>query len=240
MLPPLVAVDLGRIDYDVALALQRRLVEERRRGEGHDALLLCEHEELVTTGRRLQTGRLTGERDADELAPARAAGLRVVEVERGGSATWHGPGQLVVYPIVRLAEGERDLHRVLSALEDAVAFAVRETTGLPAGPPAPPEGDGRRQTGVWVEGRKVASIGIACRGWVTYHGAALNLEADLRRFALFRPCDLEPSVMTSLSDLGAPVDRPRLIAALHARLAERLGRAPVAGRLHEGRLEARS
>ncbi len=212
---PLARVDLGRVDYDEALALQRDLVERRRRGEGHDTLLLCEHDEVVTTGRKAQRG------PQDALDEVVAAGLRVVEVERGGSATWHGPGQLVGYPILRLAEGERDLHRVLRAIEEAVAAAVTATTGLSAGPRA-------GLTGVWVpdgdRARKVASIGIACRGWVTYHGFALNLDADTARQRLFRPCDLDASVMASLRELGASPDREALSASIHAGLAARLGR----------------
>lgn len=224
---PLLAVDLGRVVYEDALDLQRRLVERRRAGEGHDALLLVEHDEVVTTGRRAQTAELTGARQASELDVARAAGLRVVEVERGGSATYHGPGQLVGYPIVRLAEGERDLHRVLRAIEDAVAGAITATTGLSAGPR---EG----LTGVWCGEKKVCSIGIACRGWVTYHGFALNLTADLGRFRLFRPCDLDAQVMASLESLGARPDRAAIAARVHAGLAARLGRAPAAGRLEGG------
>lgn len=217
---PLLRVDLGRVDYDEALALQRDLVERRRRGEGQDTLLLCEHDEVVTTGRKAQRG------PPEALDEVVAAGLRVVEVERGGAATWHGPGQLVGYPILRLAEGERDLHRVLRAIEDAVAAAVTATTGLPAGPSP-------GLTGVWVpagdgpgrdRARKVASIGIACRGWVTYHGFALNLDVDTARQRLFRPCDLDASVMASLRELGAAPDRDALSAAIHAGLAARLGR----------------
>lgn len=220
----LLAVDLGRLDYQAALALQRALVERRRRGEGEDALLLCEHDEVITTGRRVQTAEAGGRDDPGELAPARAAGLAVVEVERGGSATYHGPGQLVGYPIVALGEGERDLHRVLRALEGSVAESITATTALPAGPR---EG----LTGVWSGDKKVCSIGIACRGWVTYHGFALNLDVDLSRFRLFRPCDLDAQVMASLASLGARPDRAALAARVHGALAARLGRVAAAGRL---------
>lgn len=224
---PLLAVDLGRLVYEEALELQRRLVERRRAGEGQDALLLVEHDEVVTTGRRAQTAELTGARQQGELDLARAAGLRVIEVERGGSATYHGPGQLVGYPIVRLGEGERDLHRVLRAIEGAVAAAVTATTGLPAG-------SREGLTGVWSGEKKVCSIGIACRGWVTYHGFALNLAADLSRFHLFRPCDLDAQVMASLESLGARPDRAALSARVHAELAVRLGRVAGRGRLEGG------
>lgn len=217
--PELAAVDLGRIAYDEALALQRRLAAARARGEGRDLLLLCEHDEVVTTGRKAQRP----DRDQEaELAAAAAAGLDVVEVERGGSATYHGPGQLVGYAILRLAEGERDLHRVLRALEEAVIEGLWATARLPA-----TTRDGL--TGVWVGPKKLCSIGIACRSWVTFHGLAVNLETDLSRFRLFRPCDLDANVMASVASLGAPVDRAALAARVHASLARRLGRAPVAG-----------
>jgi lipoate-protein ligase B len=219
--PALVAVDLGRIPYAEALELQRSLVAARRAGRGEDWLLLCEHDEVVTHGRTSQVGR----DPAAELALASAAGVPVVEVERGGAATYHGPGQLVGYPIVRLAPDERDLHRFLRHLEEALIGALGEA-GLEAG-----RNEG--WTGVWAEEKKLASIGIACRGWVTYHGFALNLSTDLSRFALFRPCDLEASVMASLESLGVTAEREALIASVHTRLAELLGREPRVGRRAE-------
>lgn len=188
----------------------------RREGEsGEDLLLLCEHDEVVTAGRRHAGG-------ASELALVAAAGIPVLEVERGGSATYHGPGQLVGYPIVALAPGERDLHAFLRALEGALIAALGEVVGLAA-----ERNPGL--TGVWARGRKLASIGIACRGWVTYHGFALNLTADLARFALFRPCDLEAQVMASLASLGLPTARESLAESIHHHLAAALGRRPVSG-----------
>ena len=212
----LAAVDLGRIGYADALGLQRRLVDARRRDLVSDLLLLCEHDEVVTQGRRTQ---VPGRRTEDEVADVLRAGIPVVEVERGGAATYHGPGQLVGYPIVKLAPSERDLHGFLRALEEALIAALGEVAGLEAG---------RRPgfTGVWVGERKLASIGIACRGWVTYHGFALNLTADLTRFALFRPCDLEAQVMASVASLGAPAARAPIATVVHHALARALGRAP--------------
>ena len=157
----LVVRELGRVDYLEALALQRRLVEQRARGEIADTLLLLEHPPVFTLGRRRDAA-------ANVLDPGDAP---VVEVERGGDVTWHGPGQLVGYPILALDEGERDLHQVLRRLEAAL-IAVLAACGL--------EG-GRREgyTGVWCGGAKVASLGIAVRSWVTYHGFALNVDCDL-------------------------------------------------------------
>ncbi|MEZ6184468.1 MAG: lipoyl(octanoyl) transferase LipB [Planctomycetota bacterium] len=204
--------DLGRIGYAQAWALQRELVAEAG-ARDHDLLLVCEHPEVVTTGRKAQ-GRT---RDPEaELALVRAAGIEVVAIERGGAATWHGPGQLVGYPLVRLGPDERDLHAYLRALEQALIEALGEL-GLEAG-------RNLGWTGVWVGERKLASIGIACRGWVTYHGFALNLDVDLARFRLFDPCDLSGETYTSLRELGVEVERDALVGRVHAHLARELGR----------------
>ena len=171
---------LGRIAYAEAYALQQRLVAERVSGSITDQLLLCEHEPVVTLGRG--TPR-------DETA-----GLAVptFEVERGGEATWHGPGQLVAYPIVHLAGARRDLHRYLRDLEEVVLRVLAEF-GV----------EGSRKeglTGVWIGDRKVCSIGVAVRRWVAWHGFALNVHTAPDAFEGFRPCGLSPEVMTRLVD----------------------------------------
>jgi lipoyl(octanoyl) transferase len=211
----LVLRDLGRRPYREVLELQRALALERASGAGEDTLLTVEHDEVVTTGRTAQRAS----RDPGELAGVRAAGIEVVEVERGGAATWHGPGQLVGYPILRLEPSERDVHRLLREIEGALADAVLETTGLEAEPHG-----GDAPTGLWVRGKKVASIGIAVKRWVTLHGFALNLSNDLARFALFQPCDLEPGVMGSLELLGVPRPREVVALAVWRALGRRLGR----------------
>ena len=219
-------VELGRVPYPEAWALQREWVERLRGPAGAglpDLLLCCEHEEVVTAGRKLSGARAA----ADELAAVRAAGVPVLEVERGGAATWHGPGQLVGYPLVRLAEGERDLHRFLRALEQALIEGVARVGGLALE---------RREglTGVWsAAGKKLASIGVASRGWVTWHGFALNLDPDLTRLRLFRPCDLEAAIYSSLAAQGAPHARGPLRDAVHQALARLLGRRAEAGPLPE-------
>ena len=194
-------------------------MDERRQGLGEDLLLLCEHEEVVTLGRGAQRAG----REAGELAGVRQAGIPVLEIERGGAATYHGPGQLVGYPIVRLGAQERDLHAFLRKLEEALIRTLGRLTPLSVG----------RQpglTGVWTEGspglppQKLASIGIACRGWVTYHGFALNLSTELARLSLFRPCDLGAERYTSLAALGQTPPRAQLAACVHAELASLLGR----------------
>ncbi|MCZ6597513.1 MAG: lipoyl(octanoyl) transferase LipB [Planctomycetota bacterium] len=175
---------LGRTSYEDAWRLQKELVDQRADDALGDVLLLTEHEPVVTVGRG------TSEQ---ELAAIRAAvDVPVVEVERGGEATYHGPGQLVVYPILKLPEARRDLHRYMRDLEEVVLGVLREF-----------ELEGSRRegyTGVWLGDRKIASIGVAVRRWVTWHGLALNLTTDLTAFRSFHPCGLDPDVMTRLAD----------------------------------------
>jgi len=171
---------LGRTPYAEAHALQEQLVGDRIAGRCGAVLLLTEHDPVVTLGR-----------GAPEEAGA-GTGLPVVRVERGGDATFHGPGQLVAYPILQLPEGRRDLHRYLRDLEEVVIGVLGEV-----------DVEGRREeglTGVWIGDRKVCSIGVAVRRWVAWHGFALNLTTDLEAFRGFRPCGLDPDVMTRVAD----------------------------------------
>lgn len=171
---------LGRTEYGVAHAEQLRLLAARIAGDVPDQLLLTEHEPVVTVGRGSDRSELVG------------LELPVVESERGGEATWHGPGQLVAYPILALPEGRRDLHRYLRDLEDVVIGILAEF-----------DVEGSRRaglTGVWIGERKVASIGVAVRRWVTWHGVSLNLHNEPDAFRGFKPCGLDPDVMTRLVD----------------------------------------
>ena len=149
---------------------------------------LCEHEPVYTLGRK--RGASANVLDAGDTP--------VIEVERGGDVTWHGPGQLVVYPVLRLEGAARDLHAHLQRLED-LAIEVCGALGLPAG-------RDERNTGAWIRGRKVCSIGVACRRWVTWHGLALNVNPDLSAFRRINPCGFDSAVMTSVSEeLGRDV-----------------------------------
>ncbi len=194
----LIVVDLGRLPYAEALERQLELVEKRARGEIPDHLLFVEHPPVVTVGRGGDRGDVVG------------IELPVVEIGRGGEATYHGPGQLVGYPILELAEGERDLHRYLRDLEEVLIRALA-TFGIVAGRHPP-------HTGVWVGGTKLASIGVAVRRWVTYHGFALNVDVDLAPFRTFRPCGLDGTVMSSMTRVlgDRAVDRVEVIAAVTA------------------------
>jgi len=202
-------VDLGIEPYRDTWARQRELVDRRQRGEVPDTLLLVEHPHVFTLGRRRDAA-------ANVLLPGE---VEVVEVERGGDVTYHGPGQIVAYPLVLLGDGERDLHRFLRNLEEAV-IATCARFGV-AGDREP------GKTGVWMttaegERRKLCSMGIACRKWVTFHGLALNVTTDLAYFGRINPCGFESKVMTSLAaQRPAPIE----LAAVRAVLAEELGRA---------------
>jgi lipoate-protein ligase B len=181
-------VDLGLCDYDVAYRFQLATIEKLRTQstsgqEDHDYLILVEHPEVYTFGRKSDVS-------SPNLFPV---GKKSVEIERGGEATYHNPGQLVAYPILKLDGVDRDIHLYLRQLELAVIRFLNHF-GL--------KGESRQgATGVWLEGqnKKIASIGIAVKHWITFHGVAININNDLSGFASINPCGFSASVMTSLS-----------------------------------------
>jgi len=210
---------LGTVAYGEALKLQERAVDARRAGETGDRLLLLEHPPVVTLGRTTRLEHLRVPRQ--ELA---RRGVEVFEVARGGDVTWHGPGQLVGYPIVDLAgRGRPDVRAFLRRVEAVLGAALGEL-GVAA---ETREG----WTGVFVAGarpaRKIASIGIGVRGWVTWHGFALNVDCDLAGFEAIVPCGLHGIEMTSAArELGAAAPRDlmeRARAAVEASFRESLG-----------------
>ena len=174
---------LGHAGYAEVLALQEQLLAERIAENLPDTVLLVEHDPVYTVGRR-----------KDATANLLAVGdTPVIHVSRGGDVTWHGPGQVVAYPIVRLRD--QDLHAHLRRLEE-VMIAVCARFGLVATRDA-------RNTGAWVDGRKIGSVGVACRSWVTWHGLALNVCPDMRYFARINPCGFSSDIMTSVAqELG--------------------------------------
>jgi lipoyl(octanoyl) transferase len=225
-------LDLGRIAYDAAWARQRETVDRRARGEIPDTLLLCEHPHVVTIGRGVRGG---GE-GASTLPGPEGCPVPVVRIERGGLATYHGPGQLVAYPIVRLDRARLGLDGFLRGLEEAVIRTaadfgvaacrnpgatgvwVRADAPRPSGNGKPESENPKRDQGSLL---KLASIGVAVRRWVTYHGLALNVAPDLRYFHLIRPCGFEPGIMTSLAaQRGGPVDLGLAKERLASHLAE--------------------
>ena len=197
-------IDLGRMDYRTAWARQTGYLTDRIEDRVEDAVLLVEHDPpIFTVGRK--SGAL-----ANALNPGTT---EVIEVERGGDITWHGPGQLVAYPICKLEGPGRDLHRWLRRLEEVMIETVA-AFGLKG------ERDARN-TGVWVAGKKVGSLGIACRRWVTWHGLALNVNPDLDGFRRIHPCGLDSGLISSVAEQAKlPISvedvRPVLIARLAA------------------------
>lgn len=203
---------LGRMPYDEAWALQRALAAQRAAGLIGNQLLLLEHPPVYTMGRGGEQRHL-----GDGPAALRAAGAEYVEVDRGGSVTFHGPGQLVAYPIVRLADvfpipghpAHGDVLRYVRALEQAVV-STAAAFGVTAEPRPP-------YTGVWLGTAKLASIGVKLAAGVTQHGLALNVCTDLSWFDLVTPCGIEDATATSLRALGAAAATPRDVAPLLAR-----------------------
>jgi lipoyl(octanoyl) transferase len=178
--PGLLVEDWGLAPFDVVYERQLELVSRRKRSESLDRLLMGEHLDIYTFGRRSVPST------SDAILPTAL-------VERGGEATFHNPGQLVCYPILKLGEFERDLHKYLRRLEQ-VLIDVLSDFGLKAE---------RRPgaTGVWIVGKekKIASIGVAVSSWVTYHGTALNVRNDLSGFSKIHPCGFSSEVMTSMA-----------------------------------------
>ncbi|MDQ4081242.1 MAG: lipoyl(octanoyl) transferase LipB [Gemmatimonadota bacterium] len=182
----LLATSLGTLRYAPALELQRDLARRRIAGEiDEDVLLLLEHPPVVTLGRTAKEGHLVA---SPERLQAR--GVEVFEVERGGDVTFHGPGQLVGYPILDLKRHRRDLHWYLRQVEEALIASLAEF-GISA-----ERSSG--YTGVWTRGQKIASIGVHARDWVTWHGFALNVMTDLSFFDLIVPCGIPDVQMTSM------------------------------------------
>jgi lipoyl(octanoyl) transferase len=221
---PLLVHDLGRRRYGEVLALQRELCRRRVAGElTEDVLLLVEHEPVITLGRGTKDASLPVPRTqlADHLA---RHGVELFDIERGGDVTFHGPGQLVGYPILDLRAHRPDLHWYLRALEDALVDALA-ALDVPAGRVP-------GLTGVWTAGRKIASIGIHVKQWVTLHGFALNVTTDLDYFDLIVPCGIRDVVMTSVLAERAAADAPRELwartrDAVVTALAATFDRAPV-------------
>jgi len=192
--------DLGSMRYADAFALQQQFVERRKRGEIPDQLLIVEHPHVVTMGRTAHDENLLC---APELLDR--AGIEFHRTDRGGDVTYHGPGQIVGYPIFDLREWKRDVMAYVRALEQVLIDALAEF-GIPAGREA-------GATGVWTEQGKIAAIGVHISRWVTSHGFALNQDTDLSYFRYIVPCGLTRPV-TSMQALGCRADRGQIVAAV--------------------------
>lgn len=186
-------LDLGLQRFSETLRQQEELVQQRLLGVIPDTLILVEHPPVVTLGRAKQRGNLRLDPEA-----LMARGVEFFEVSRGGDVTYHAPGQLVGYPIFDLRLHGRDVLRFCRGVEAALITALADfglTTGAIPG-----------KAGVWFGARKIASLGISVRRWITFHGFALNVDTDLSGFEVIRPCGEDPRVMTSMAALlGGPV-----------------------------------
>lgn len=208
---PWQVLDLGLTPYGIALERQGTLVEERIGDRIPDTLMLVEHPPVVTLGRGKTTGNLRVTRE--EL---RTRGIEFFEVTRGGDATYHAPGQLVGYPVFDLRRHGRDVLRFCRGIESALIRALAafdlDARAIPG------------KAGVWAGDRKVASLGISVRRWVTFHGFALNVTTDLGGFGVIRPCGEEPEVMTSMQALlRRPVAMDSVRSVVVAELARAFG-----------------
>ncbi|HEX3127527.1 MAG TPA: lipoyl(octanoyl) transferase LipB [Thermoanaerobaculia bacterium] len=213
---------LGRVPYGEAVDLQLAVRDALKSGEGPERFLLLEHPHVYTLGRNAD--------GSDVLAGSdwlRARGVEIAECDRGGQVTYHGPGQLVGYPVVNLSPDRRDIRRYVRDLQEAL---IRTLAGY--GIEGQP-GEEAAFIGVWVGKRKIASIGVHLSRWVTTHGFALNVSTDLSYFSGIIPCGLNQVEMTSIEQLIGPTGKktpalPDVAADCARHLAEILGREPVA------------
>ena len=209
---------LGTLDYRRALALQELRREKVRAGQANEALLLLEHPHIYTLGRNADR--------ADILAGSdwlQSRGVRVEECDRGGQVTYHGPGQLVGYPILDLNPDRRDLRRYVRDLQEVLVRVLAEV-GLAAEPRSKSP-----EIGVWVEGKKIASLGVHVSRWITTHGFALNVNTDLSYFAAIVPCGIQGVEMTSVAELtGRNLPLKDLAAFCAHHTAEVFQRRPLA------------
>ncbi|MGH9594151.1 MAG: lipoyl(octanoyl) transferase LipB [Bryobacteraceae bacterium] len=194
------AGDLGLMRYTDALAIQRDLVEQRKRGAIPDQLLIVEHPHVITMGRNAHQENVLA---APEILER--AGIEFYHTDRGGDVTYHGPGQIVGYPIVDLREWKRDVVAYVRGVEEALIQTL-DGFGIEAGRSA-------GETGVWTGAGKIAAIGVHVSRWVTSHGFALNVDTDLSYFRYIVPCGLAKPV-TSMRAMGCSASRAQVVAAV--------------------------
>ena len=174
-------LDLGFSDYGEVLNLQRKLVEQRRESQIPDTLMLVEHPNVITLGRRGTMDNVLSQE------------FPIYWIERGGDATYHGPGQLVGYPIVSLEEAKIDVVSFVRKIEEVLIRTAKDF-GIHASRM-------EKKPGIWANEKKLSSIGIAVQHWITFHGFALNVNTDLAKFHAIKPCGMEASTMTSMEEI---------------------------------------
>ena len=197
-------LDLGLREYNEVWDLQRKLLTQRANHQIPDTLILVEHPHVFTVGKA-----------ADDEVPSLIEGVPVVKVERGGQWTYHGPGQLVGYPILDLNVRNRDIHNFLWSIEETIIQTLDEFS-IKAG-----RVEGKGKTGVWVGKRKIASIGAAVRNWITFHGFALNVNPEMKYFSMIEPCGMPSSTMTSMEQcLNREIEFDRVKEAIILRFGQ--------------------
>lgn len=180
-------IDLGLVNFEEAWRLQKKIVAQKKHGTRQDVLIFCEHNPVITLGRRASKENILAEET--EL---KVKGVELFEIDRGGDVTFHGPGQLIAYPVFSLKK-DRDIHLFMDKLEKVVIetllfYNIKASV--------------KKETrGVWVEDKKICSLGVGFSGWVSYHGIAVNINNDLSSFKYIKPCGLGAEVMTNLSQL---------------------------------------
>ena len=182
--------NLGRMDYMEALAIQERLMQQHQQEDMEQTLLLVEHPPVLTLGRRGEYGNILLPREELE-----AKGVGIYEVSRGGDVTYHGPGQLVGYPIMNLNRLGRDVKDFVWKVEEVFVRLLADQYGIAA------YRDEKKYTGVWVDNNKITAIGIAVKRWITMHGFAFNVNTDLEHFKWINPCGILDKGVTSLQRL---------------------------------------
>jgi lipoate-protein ligase B len=209
---------LGLTPYDEAHALQGDLVERRKRDEIPDQLLLLEHPHVITLGRAANRANVL----ADDVTRARL-GVELFETGRGGDVTYHGPGQLVGYPIIKLLPGHQDIRRYVRNIQEVLVRSARDF-GVESEP------RGGDHVGVWVGDDKLAAIGVRISRWVTMHGFAFNVATDLNYFQLIIPCGIRGHGVTSLQKLlGRPVDMVAVARSVTRHFGEVFNKDTVVG-----------
>jgi lipoyl(octanoyl) transferase len=209
--------NIGLVSYEDALLLQRRAVSALQDGSGKECLYLLEHPHVITNGRNASDESLLG-----DPSLLREKGITFVHTDRGGDVTYHGPGQLVGYPIFKLDRTRRDVRRYALDIETALMDTLAGY-GIACN---------RREKyrGVWTKGRKIASIGLRISRWVTSHGFALNVNTDLSYFSLIQPCGIPGCEMTSMErELGSIIDMNEVKRKLTACFAEVFQRDMITG-----------
>jgi len=197
-------LDLGLREYNEVWDLQRKLLTQRANHQIPDTLILVEHPHVFTVGKA-----------ADGEVPSLIEDVPVVKVERGGQWTYHGPGQLVGYPILDLNVRNRDIHNFLWSIEETIIQTLDEFS-IKAG-----RVESKGKTGVWVGKRKIASIGAAVRNWITFHGFALNVNPEMKYFSMIEPCGMPSSTMTSMEQcLNRDIDFDRVKATIIRRFGQ--------------------